>query len=683
MPPRRLKPSPLISVVIVNYNVRDFLQQAIASLQKALRGISSEIFVADNASDDGSVEAIREKFPKVKIVANAQNLGFAKANNAVLLQTRSNYILLINPDTMVQEDTIRVMLEFFEEHPDAGMAGCKILNPDGSFQLACRRSFPTPSVALARMTQLSKVFPKSKFFGRYNLTYLSTDETYPVEAISGSFMMLRREVFEQIGGFDESYFMYGEDIDWCYRIREAGWQIYYVHSTQIIHYKGESTRRSSLDEIRTFYNAMHLFVQKHFSSSFAFLALLRFAIASVAVLASLGSFLRSVQIAIIDFLMIDLSLLLAEYVRRGGVFLYPHFAIPIVFTLPALIVIAHLYAAGVYTYRRMSISRSLVAILIAYVVIAALVAFFKNYAFSRMMILISCGLSVAFICGWRLLTHVFDKTSATGSSGIFGKRTLIVGTDAKAVALLKKIRARVGDGYEAIGFISSTHKEIGKLIADVPVLGSLENVGKVIHELQVTDVIFAPNALNYGQILSVIAKGRTQPVNFHLVPSTMEVMVGKASVDSLDELPLVQITYDIDKPLNRFSKRTFDIFISGLLLCTVYPILYLIPKIFGRQTESFLTKLPLIFSGTWSFVGIPIAEEPEQRSNSNALFLGKPGLTGLVQLQNNRSLSEQEIEQYHLYYARNQSVLLDIEILIKTWLRRRRFVSREEQMTRR
>ncbi|HVN48728.1 MAG TPA: glycosyltransferase, partial [Bacteroidota bacterium] len=463
MPPRRKKPSPQVSVVIVNYNVRDFLLQAIASLQKALRGISSELVVADNASDDGSVEAVREHFPKVKIIANTQNLGFAKANNAALSQTRGTYLLLINPDTMVQEDTIRAMLDFFDEHPDAGMAGCKILNPDGSFQLACRRSFPTPSVALARMLQFSKIFPKSKMFGRYNLTYLSTEETYPVDAISGSFMMLRREVYEQVGGFDESFFMYGEDIDWCYRIRQAGWQIYYVHRTQIIHYKGESTRRSSVDEIRTFYRAMHLFVQKHFSSSLLFLALLRFAIASVSILASLGSFVRSIKIALIDFLMIDLSLLLAEYFWRGGIFLYPHFAIPIVFTFPALVIIAHLYAAGVYTYRRMSISRSIAAILIAYIVIAALVAFFKNFAFSRMMILLSCGMSIAFICGWRLLAHVFEKTSAGGSTGIFGKRTLIVGTDAKAIELLKKIRARVGDGYEAIGFISSTHKEIGRL----------------------------------------------------------------------------------------------------------------------------------------------------------------------------------------------------------------------------
>jgi len=415
-----------------------------------------------------------------------------------------------------------------------------------------------------------------------------------------------------------------------------------------------------------------------------FLAILRFAIAAVAVLASLGSFIRSIKIAVIDFLMIDISLLLAEYVWRGGILLYPHFAIPIVFTFPAFIVIAHLYAAGIYTYRRMSISRAIAAIIIAYVVIAALVAFFKNYAFSRMMIVISCGVSIGFIGGWRLLAHFFDKTSTDGNSGgIFGKRTLIVGTDAKAVELLKKIRARVGDGYEAMGFISSTHKEIGKLLADVPVLGSLENVGKVIHELHVTDVIFAPNALDYGQILSVIAKGRTQPVNFHLVPSTMEVMVGKASVDSLDELPLVQITYDIDKPLNRFSKRTFDIFISGLLLCTAYPILYLIPKLFGRCKESIWTKIPSIFLGRWSFVGCSIADGTEQRVNDNALYLGKPGLTGLVQLQQNRSLNEQEIEQYQLYYARNQSVLLDIEIMIKTWLRRRRFVSHHERMTRR
>jgi len=282
---------PDVSVIIVNYNVRDFLQQSLVSLQKALKGIRSEIFVVDNASDDGSAEMVRKRFPRIRLIANTVNLGFAKANNLALKKARGKFLLLINPDTIVQEDTIRVMVEFLKTHPDVGLAGCKIMNPDGSFQPACRRGFPTPWVAFTRISGLSKLFPKTKIFGKYNLTYLNTEETYPVDAVSGSFMMLRHEMFVQVGGLDESYFMYGEDLDWCYRIRQAGWRIFYVHSTQIIHYKGESTRRSSIDEIHTFYEAMHLFVEKHFHSSRLFKIVLRSSIAVV----SFAAFITAAQ----------------------------------------------------------------------------------------------------------------------------------------------------------------------------------------------------------------------------------------------------------------------------------------------------------------------------------------------------------------------------------------------------
>ena len=183
---------PDVSVIIVNYNVRDFLQQSLVSLQKALKGIRSEIFVVDNASDDGSAEMVRKRFPRIRLIANTVNLGFAKANNLALKKARGKFLLLINPDTIVQEDTIRVMVEFLKTHPDVGLAGCKIMNPDGSFQPACRRGFPTPWVAFTRISGLSKLFPKTKIFGKYNLTYLNTEETYPVDAVSGSFMMLRR-----------------------------------------------------------------------------------------------------------------------------------------------------------------------------------------------------------------------------------------------------------------------------------------------------------------------------------------------------------------------------------------------------------------------------------------------------------------------------------------------------------
>jgi lipopolysaccharide/colanic/teichoic acid biosynthesis glycosyltransferase len=254
---------------------------------------------------------------------------------------------------------------------------------------------------------------------------------------------------------------------------------------------------------------------------------------------------------------------------------------------------------------------------------------------------------------------------------LFGKRTLIVGTDADAVGLQQKLRARIGEGYEVVGFVGTTHEHIGDLLNGVHVVGSIDNVGKIIKEHRISDVIFSPKALSYTQILSVISRSREQIVNFHLVPTTMEVIVGKASVDSLDDLPLVQIAYNIDKPSHIFTKRLFDLFLSGLLLITVYPIFQLSLALLNKERSGFLAGVPRVFRGTWSFVGTPFNDSRKSNPSGEVLFLGKPGLTGLVQLQQDRALSEDEQTQYDLYYARNQSVLLDLEILIKTWFQYR------------
>src|SRR5262245_46506760 len=215
------------SIVIVNYNVREFLRQMLLSLRQALRHLRAEIFVVDNASDDGSVEMVQSQFPECRVIANEENLGFAAANNLALKRAHGRYLVLLNPDTVVQEDTFTALREFMDRHPRTGMAGCKVLNPDGTVQLACRRSCPTPWVAFTKLSGMSRLFPHSQWFGRYNLTFLPEDETCEVEAISGSFMVARREAVEQVGLLDEDFFMYGEDLDWCYRIRTAGWQIHY------------------------------------------------------------------------------------------------------------------------------------------------------------------------------------------------------------------------------------------------------------------------------------------------------------------------------------------------------------------------------------------------------------------------------------------------------------------------
>ncbi|HCV41989.1 MAG TPA: glycosyl transferase family 2 [Bacteroidetes bacterium] len=311
-----------LSVIIVNYNVRQFLENALTSILRAMEDVDGEVFVVDNASDDGSVEMVKAKFPKVILIENKENLGFARANNIALKQARGKYLLLINPDTVVQEDTLQVMLEFFGDTPDAGLAGCKILNPDGTFELGAHRSFPTPWVAFTKVFGLSALFPKSKLFGKYNLTYLSHDETYEVDAVSGSFMMITREAYERVGALDETFFMYGEDLDWCYRVAQVGYKVYYVHSTKIIHFKGESTRRSSIDEIKTFYAAMQIFVEKHLSSSFIVELLLTAGIFLRAGLAFVGRAGRLLGLAFVDFVLFYVALLVAGFFLLGLCFVF-------------------------------------------------------------------------------------------------------------------------------------------------------------------------------------------------------------------------------------------------------------------------------------------------------------------------------------------------------------------------
>ncbi len=672
---KRRHRGPVLSVIIVNYNVRDFLHHALTSLQKGLRGIRHEIFVVDNKSDDGSVEMLRRSFPAVKVIHNAENVGFARGNNQALESARGKYILLINPDTVVQEDTISTMVRFFEENADVGLAGCKVLNPDGTFQLACRRSFPTPWVAFTKITGLARLFPRSRLFGKYNLTYLSPDESYDLDAVSGSFMMLRKQVYDKVGGLDESFFMYGEDLDWCYRIQRSGWKIYYVHSTKIIHFKGESTRRSDIDEIKMFYEAMHLFVRKHVRRSFFFSITLRTAITVVSWLAAVKEFLRPLAYAILDVALIVGGLMVAEILWLGRLFYYPAYAYPLVYTIPPLILVASLYSAGVYTHRRMSLSRTVLGVAAGYVVISALVAFFRDYAFSRMVILLSGVISLLTLPGWRLMFRLAGRSAVEGRKTLFGRKTLVVGTEKDAQVLLKKIRTGAGGRYSVVGIIDTTRRRIGKLLDGVPIVGSLENVGKVIHELRISDVIFSTEKLSYRDILSVISRTGSRAVNFHLVPDTLEVIIGKASVDPLEEVPLVQISYNIERQWNRFVKRSSDLIIGAVLLISIYPFVYWKSATRDTLRLRVIRGVPSVIAGRRSLVGPPEVTRPQpapKNLSHDMLYLGKPGLTGLVQLQGDRPLTETDIEQYNLYYARNQSFLLDLEILLKTALTRRR-----------
>lgn len=252
-----------LTVIIVNYNVKFFVEQCLDSLERALDGIDSEVFVVDNHSSDGSIEYLKPRFPKVIFIESNHNLGFARANNMAIRQAEGQYVLLLNPDTFVGEQTIKQAIEFMDQHPKAGGAGVKMFNTDGTKALESRRGLPTPLTSFYKMCGLCSKFPESRRFGKYYMGYLSWDKPERIDIISGAFCLMRKEALDKAGHLDEDFFMYGEDIDLSYRLLKAGYDNWYL-PLPILHYKGESTHKSSFRYVHVFYQAMLIFFKKHY-----------------------------------------------------------------------------------------------------------------------------------------------------------------------------------------------------------------------------------------------------------------------------------------------------------------------------------------------------------------------------------------------------------------------------------
>jgi GT2 family glycosyltransferase len=255
-----------LSILIVNYNVKYFLEQCLCSVQKACRSLKAEIIVVDNNSRDGSVDYLRKKFPNVYFISNQQNQGFAKANNQALKQASGKAVLFLNPDTILAEDSLEKSFRFLFNQEQVGAVGIRMIDGAGIFLKESKRGFPSVWNSFCKMAGLANAFPRTGFFSGYYLGQLSDQLNHEVDALSGAFLIVKKEVIDKIGGFDERFFMYAEDIDLSYRIQQAGYKNYYFSESTILHFKGESTHKTS-SNIRLFYKAMSMFVQKHYSSS--------------------------------------------------------------------------------------------------------------------------------------------------------------------------------------------------------------------------------------------------------------------------------------------------------------------------------------------------------------------------------------------------------------------------------
>ena len=651
-----------LSIIIVNYNVKEFLQNLIYSIQKAARNISAEIIIVDNNSEDGSLEFINDKLLPlggIKLISNKENLGFSKANNIGLSEARGKYLLLLNPDVVVSEDTFQKVIDFFESNPEAGLAGCKILNPEGTLQLACRRSFPGPWTAFCKVTGLSSLFPGSRFFARYNLTYLNENETYEVDAVSGSFMMLTREAYEKVGGLDEEFFMYGEDLDLCYRIQKAGLKVYYVHSTQIIHYKGESTRRSNIDETKYFYNAMHLFVKKHLSSSFLVELILRSAIWFRNIFAFIGRRKLLFLYILLDFLFFDLTLFIATIIYKNFT-TWRGFGEPEligVYIVPGLFQIIVSALLGIYKKNKISVLRNFSAIAVGFFLLSSFTFFFRQYAYSRAIVIITYVILLFSLSLWRIILKLFFKIGNVDEGS--AKRTLIVGINKPAVQIADKLNSRRTDYHNINGLIGISQADVGKVINGFQVVGSINNLKKVIKERKVSEVIFSTEELPYNKMMSIVSECQNIDVEFKIIGNSLDFLVGKTSVSFLDDLSLFDIQYNISNPLHKSIKSIFDYTMAVLVLFFIYPFIYFASLLNKKKSDfkNFILSVPHIFSGKVSFVG------PRNQSNTNNLFLGKKGLTGYWYIENSNGGNTEKLD---ILYAKNQNIWLDLEILAKT-----------------
>ena len=253
-----------VSAVVVHHETPELLSRCVAAIAAASEGLSVETIVVDNASRSFDEAALTAAQPGVRVIVNGTNPGFGRAANIGLAQASGRYLLLLNPDAFLAPDTLAAMTEYMDANPDVGCSTARLVMEDGTLDLACRRSFPTPSAALFRLSLLSRLFPNSRRFGRYNLTYLDEHRETDIDSPCGAFMFVRRAVYEQVGGFDESYFMYGEDLDWAYRIKAAGWRITYTPVTTVVHVKRASSRRFRRRTIGPFHDAMRIFYRTHY-----------------------------------------------------------------------------------------------------------------------------------------------------------------------------------------------------------------------------------------------------------------------------------------------------------------------------------------------------------------------------------------------------------------------------------
>ena len=549
----------------------------------AIKGIEVELFVVDNDSDDGSIAYLQPLFPSVQFISNRQNLGFAKANNHALAKCSGEYVLFLNPDTLVPEDCLALCLAHIKSNPRAGAMGVRMLDGRGHFLPESKRSFPTPLVAFWKMTGLAALFPHSRIFNQYATGNLDEHQNHTVEVLAGAFMLVKRELLIELNGFDESYFLYGEDIDLSYRIQKAGFTNLYFSGTAIIHFKGESSAKHELTRVKHFYQAMLVFVQKHYNTGAGklFAVFLQMAIGLRATVSALDKTIKSIVLPATDVLLVWLSLWMMKFIwisqiRNGKEFgvAFVLYALPIFsfgFVLAAAV-------TGLYD-RKYRTSKTLASLAFAVISILAVYSLLpENIRFSRGVIFWGGILGAVFILLFRKLKDTKEEDSET--------QMVVVATENEYAAIGQLLQKAVLD-QQVLGRISPDEKNAHSL-------GELKQVPALLKNRTIGRIIFCVGTLSLFEVIKQLQELKKYPVQFLFHFAGTGSIVGSHTLAPDFALVTPFAAYRISQAYQQRMKRLVDI-VLGLCLLISFP--------FHPHPSKFIGNIFNVLSGKQTWVG--------------------------------------------------------------------------------
>lgn len=517
-----------LSIIIVNYNVRHFLEQCLISVLKATSNIDAEIFVVDNNSPDDSVKMVREKFPNVELIHNTKNVGFSKANNQAIEISKGEYVLLLNPDTVVEEDTFENCIKFMDAHPDGGGLGVKMIDGSGNFLPESKRGLPTPSVSFYKIFGLSKIFPKSRTFAKYHLGYLKENETNEIEVLSGAFMWMRRSVLDEVGFLDEDFFMYGEDIDLSYRITQAGYKNYYLPKVKIIHYKGESTKKGNINYVFVFYNAMIIFSKKHFAKkakTFSFF--INIAIYARAFLAILFRFTSKIKLLLTDIALITFAIGSLNYLKPfvgfpNQIEFVNNYEILNVISVFAAFLFG-LAVSGGYS-KSISLKKTMLGIILGSGLLFSFnFAFPEPSSFSNKYLISIIGVILIIIPANRLLLDYLDYIKLRKEKI---KTTIIAGN----INFIKKIKKDIQQKQSTVKILALKENNIINSTDSEKYVGKFYQLPDLISIYNINEVIFSSEDINYKDMIAEMDLCKNGHVDYKISLNS-NLIIGSHAID--------------------------------------------------------------------------------------------------------------------------------------------------------